>query len=152
MSGFIPKLGTAAALDVGTSTGKVPIVPVPMASMSSPVKVTIDGITQLEDSAAFHEASEFATADGIGLANIATIDLGVDPIDTGSFQITGLNSLVVGTPVIVQQAIGDEPDEGECDQLMVSAKILDSHTIQAYFVAYPGPVSGEFLFNYKVGS
>lgn len=57
------ELGSAAFLDAGTSVGKVPIIPVPMSSMSSPVKATIDAITNLEDSAAFHEGAEFANAE-----------------------------------------------------------------------------------------
>lgn len=58
-----PVLGSAAFLDVGTGTGAIPVIPVPMSSMSSPVKTTIDAITQLDDSSAFHEDAEFANAD-----------------------------------------------------------------------------------------
>lgn len=64
-SAWVPleTFGTAAAANIGSQTGQIPVVPVPMASMSTPVKSTIDGITAAgSDSAAYHPASAFATA------------------------------------------------------------------------------------------
>lgn len=54
--------------DLGTTTGKIPVVPVPMSSMSASVKATIDAITANNpDSAAYHPASDFATVDALAL-------------------------------------------------------------------------------------
>lgn len=50
-----------AYLPVGSTTGKIPLIPVPMSQMSAPVKSTIDAITANADSAAYHPVSAFAT-------------------------------------------------------------------------------------------
>lgn len=56
------ELGTAATATVGSSVGQIPIIPVPMSQLSSPVKTTIDAITANNpDSAAYHPASDFST-------------------------------------------------------------------------------------------
>lgn len=61
--------------DVGTGAGKIPTIPVPMSSLSVPVKVAIDAITATgPDSAAYHPASDFATPAQLGLkANTSSL-------------------------------------------------------------------------------
>lgn len=60
--------GSAAFLDAGTGTGKVPIIPVPMSQLSDGVKGTMDQIRAHTDSAAYHAASDFATPDSVASA------------------------------------------------------------------------------------
>lgn len=94
-----PTLGTAAALNT----------PIPMSQISEPVKQTVDAVTALNDSAAFHETAEFATASALSSHISQTAVHGryfsslVTNISAGSIerQITGLtlpaNSLHAGS-------------------------------------------------------
>lgn len=41
----LPDFGTAALADIGNAAGQIPVAPVPMSAMTTPVKATIDAIT-----------------------------------------------------------------------------------------------------------
>lgn len=84
-------LKSGALVDVGTGTGNIPVIPVPMASMSAPVKATIDAITHLDDSAAFHEAAAFATPADVQTAVTNLIDSAPDALNTLNELATSLN-------------------------------------------------------------
>lgn len=142
---------------LGTTTGKIPTVPVPMSSMSSPVKSTIDGITAAgEDSAAYHAASDFATPSTVTTAItrvVTEVNLGSVPSLSGSFTING-SGFTPEKVVTIQQAPGPYTnkgtlaDEAEMDGVTVSAYCEDSSTIRAYWVA-SGPVVGNMKFSYR---
>lgn len=74
----------------------------------------------------------------------------------GSFQITGLSGLGADYPVFMQQASGPytgkgtRADEAEMDQVQVTAKVLNSTTIQCYWRSQRR-VRGNFKFNYVLG-
>lgn len=53
---------TKRGAPLGTLAGQIPTIPVPMSSMSSGVKGTLDPINALTDSAAFHESTAFTPA------------------------------------------------------------------------------------------
>lgn len=57
-------LGTAAFKNTGQNTGQIPVAPMGMGVMPQ-AKAILDPIKDLTDSAAFHEASEFATVESL---------------------------------------------------------------------------------------
>lgn len=106
-------LKSAALLDVGTSPGTLPVIPVPMSSMSPVVKATIDAITHLDDSAAFHEATDFATPADIG-----------NLIDSAPDALNNLNELA--------QALNDDANFGANTLAAIAAK-ADTDTVNTAF-------------------
>ncbi len=97
----MPALGTAARANIGNSPGQIPVVPVPMSSMSAPVKATIDGITAKEDSAAFHDASEFATAEQLtdGLSSKRDVDTTLEEFYNRLTTSSASASLIRSVPI-----------------------------------------------------
>lgn len=89
----------------------------------------------------------------------AEVSLGAAPRArrAGSFQITGLSGLTTGKPVSIQQASGPytgkgvRTDEAEMDQVLVTAKVLSTTVIQAYWKSEQR-VRGNFKFDYVVGA
>lgn len=93
---------------LGTTTSKIPTVPVPMSSMSSPVKSTIDGITAVGgDSAAYHAASEFA-----GASHAASLSnphgTTASQIGLGSAINTRTRRLFLAKPLVNVNALGQD--------------------------------------------
>jgi hypothetical protein len=92
---------------------------------------------------------------------LTVVEINVSNMDTaqysGNFQISG-SGLIPGKPVLIQQASGPYTgkgylaDEAEMDQVNVTASVLNSTTIQAYWTCQPksGPVSGYIAFQYAV--
>lgn len=86
----------------------------------------------------------------------AEIDLGLVPLTSGSFTITG-TGYTVGKNVFIQQATGPYTDKGtladesEMDALNVTATVTNSTTITANWSASM-PVLGKFKFNYMIGA
>ncbi len=83
-------------------------------------------------------------------------DLGASPRLSGSFTITGAG-LTTGKPVQIFQAAaaytgkGTLTDESEMDQVLVTGFVLNTTTIQCYWVS-PTYVVGNFKFNYLVSA
>lgn len=101
-------------------------------------------------------------AGGGGGSFVLTIvekDLGIFPLFSGTFDITGLSGLVTNNPVYIQQAAGPytgkgtRRDEAEMDQAMITGYVLDANTIRAYWVCQPknGPLAGNIKFQYIPG-
>lgn len=63
--------GTAAFASLGTGTGAVPLIPIPMSQLSDGVKGTMDTIRSHADSAAYRSETFFATAEQGALASSA---------------------------------------------------------------------------------
>ena len=93
-----------------------------------------------------------------GRLNIATVevDLGSSAVDSGVFDITGLNGLTTNAAVIISQGNGPYTgkgtldDDSEFDALEVTAYCLNSTTIRAHWASQTGVVTGNFKFNYLV--
>lgn len=79
-----------------------------------------------------------------------TQNLGADPADSGTFDITGLSGLTAGKQVLVCDRTQD--DEAEMDQVVATGYVVDSSTIRVYWQAVPGPVSGSRDFGYAVSA
>lgn len=87
-------------------------------------------------------------------------DLGLLPLYSGTFDITGLAGLTPNKPVYIQQAVGpytgkgDLADEAEMDQALVTAHVFDATTIRAYWTTprATGPLMGNVKFQYTVGA
>lgn len=93
-----------------------------------------------------------------GSLSFATVevDLGSVPMGSGSFVISGLSGLTTGREVLVTHAAaqptGKGTDEGEMDMILAHGVVASATTIQVYWQAVPGPVAGNFKFNYNVSS
>ena len=83
----------------------------------------------------------------------AHINLGINPITSGNFQITG-TGFVMGKGVVVTQSCGPYinkgsiPDEVEMDQITISSYVLNPTTIQCYWGSGLNYVSGYYKFDY----
>jgi hypothetical protein len=83
----------------------------------------------------------------------AHINLGINPITSGNFQITG-TGFIMGKGVVVTQSCGPYinkgsiPDEVEMDQITVSSYVLNPTTIQCYWGSGLNYVSGYYKFDY----
>lgn len=88
------------------------------------------------------------------------VDIGVTPLFSGSFDITGLTGLTDNKPVHIWQAAaaytnkGSLPDEAEMDQVRATAFVLNATTVRVYWVVdrANGPVAGNIKFNYWIGT
>lgn len=95
---------------------------------------------------------------GLTLTNVEK-SLGSAPFarHSGSFQITGLSGLTIGTQVLIQQANGAytgkgvREDEAEMDHIDVTAKVASATVIQAYWNCRRR-VRGNYKFNYAVSA
>ena len=88
--------------------------------------------------------------------NTVELDLGSSPVESGTFDITGLAGLSTNAAVIITQANGPYTakgtldDDSEFDALEVTAYCLNSTTIRAHWASQTGVVTGNFKFNYLV--
>lgn len=151
VSGGAPQsLGTAALLNVGSSAGQIPIIPVPMSQLSDGVKTTIDAIRNNSDSAAYHSASEFAASAFL----VVEVNVSDSPRNSGHFDITELSGLTNNNAAQVFQVAGPYTgkspigDDAEWDSLLISARCINSTTIRCWWTAN-SPVSGNFKFGYR---
>lgn len=81
------------------------------------------------------------------------INLGATPIDSGNFIVTGLSGLTAGNPVRAREAGGPgDFDEMEMDQITAAGTVIDTATVQIWWGANPGPVSGLHTFAFKVNN
>lgn len=105
----------------------------------------------------YHPAS--GGAGGLTLAEVE-VNLGTTPQLGGNFQITGLSGLTPNNQVLINQKAapytgkGTQYDESEMDQVSANGYVLNSTTIQAFWMAEPsnGPVAGNFKFGYSVSA
>jgi hypothetical protein len=103
-------------------------------------------------------ASNGSGGGGGGSASFTNVEINIASIgrNSGSFTITG-TGLTTGKPVFIQQAVGPYTgkgtlaDEAEMDQLLVTASVINSTTIRAYWTSHY-PVRGNFKFNYLIGA
>lgn len=83
-----------------------------------------------------------------------TLDFGVVPVGSKSFDITDAAATTASKIVMVASAnpaAGRQADELEMDGLTCAAVCLVDGTIKAFVVATPGPVTGQYKFNYTLG-
>ena len=84
------------------------------------------------------------------------VNLGTAERRAGRFTITGAG-LTAGKPVLIQQAVGPytgkgtRADEAEMDQLVLSAAVLNTTTIEAFWNSHH-KVRGNMKFNYAVSA
>lgn len=93
---------------------------------------------------------------GIFALTTVEVDLGTQ-LTSGSFQITGLSGLIIGTDVMITQANGPYTgkgllaDEAE-EQISVSGQVISATVIRCYWESLNGQVSGNVKFAYAVSS
>lgn len=83
-----------------------------------------------------------------------TLDFGAAPTYSTTFSFSdgaaGTSSRVMMTPS-ASPAIGRVVDELEMDSFMCAAVCLVAGTVTVSVVALPGPVTGQYKFNYILG-
>lgn len=95
------------------------------------------------------------SASGLGLSTVEQ-DLGFGQM-SGSFTFTAGSGLTVGKPVSLTQAVGpytgkgDRADEAEMDRVTASGAVTSTTQITVYWQSQ-FPVSGNFKFNYFIGT
>jgi hypothetical protein len=102
-----------------------------------------------------------AAGGGAGLTlTEVEVNMGSTPVYSGNFQITGLTGLTANKQVLIQQKAapytgkGTLYDESEMDQVLANGYVLNSTTIQAFWVSAHGngPVAGNIKFGYAVSA
>jgi hypothetical protein len=105
-----------------------------------------------------------ATISGGGVAAITfsayEFDAGVNPVNAGTFDITGLSGLTAAKPVLISQAAGPytgkgdatAADEPEMDQISLTAYTLSTTSIRVYWEAEYGFICGNIKVFYLAGS
>lgn len=101
----------------------------------------------------------FAAPTAEAAVTLTTVEKSIGAIArrAGKFQITGLAGLTPGKAVLIRQAVGPytgkgtREDEAEMDGLVVSGKVFDATTIDAYWSS-PTKVRGNFKFDYLVSA
>ena len=90
---------------------------------------------------------------GLGVVATATVSLGSEPLDGGSFTITGLSGLTTNDPVLVQLAVPvADPTESE-EQISISGIVTSATVITCYWQSTDGtPKSGSRLVSYLTAS
>lgn len=124
-------MGTAALLNVGTSNGQIPQIPLGMSVMPQ-AKRRLD----------IHPFS-------VNLSNVAR--------RSGSFKISTFEDLTSDTAIRVWPSAtpgsgkGQRTDEMEMDQVSIIAHPIDANTMQCHWIA-TGTVLGIFNFYYQIRS
>lgn len=99
---------------------------------------------------------EIQAGDTVVPASLVEIDMGLNPLLSGHFTVSGFTGLTSLMPVSIKQAAlpytgkGTLSDEAEMDTVNVSASVLNPTTIQAFWNA-SGYVVGNFKFFVRIG-
>lgn len=79
-----------------------------------------------------------AGASAVGVATTQVVNLGSNPVLSGTFQITGLSGLTTGIPVPVMLAVvSTDPTEAE-EQISISGIASSSTTVDCYWQSVDG--------------
>jgi hypothetical protein len=123
----------------------------PVDPAATPIWITLAGRLYFWDGSVWFE---FAGPSGAG-AVIHTVSLDFGPVSVPSKTFTFAHAgALVGARVLMNAAspgAGRDFDEMEMDSLTCAAVCLSAGVITATVVAYPGPVSGAYNFNYQLG-
>lgn len=142
--------------------------------MEKPLKITPDGVvSQMGTGDQIPPANlgtgaatgqKFLRDDGVwatpasgggGSATISEVvlDFGSDPVRAKSFAFEDVNAVTSSRVVMTTVAPGDgrSLDEMEMDAITCAAVCLADGFISVVATAHPGPVTGQYKFNYLLG-